>query len=509
VKCTCDHEVGTNNDCPNCRGPVPKGIKHKVFSILAVCLVLAGSGYYWFKTVYQPNQDLTKATELLNTGQKSEADEVFRSFISDYPQHAKVAFAYGRLFELNFSDETKSGEILKILQEKYPASEEYANSVAKVASREIDTFTPLFQEFYNTGLGKDKYYSKAKSRLDELKALSDSRALIAAGGNDLITKLNEIVNPPFGAIEFRLAISDYINVESVTATDIPQVTLTKSDGTTVKVQYDKETRIVSSYDLAPGNYKLDITMIRTSGAHQGSYFGGEALTIIAGRKYKDTTYLFTKTASSSSSDNIDTRYMALDSNSQNIAAKQITASSDLSVPAEITGAVLPQGYSIPDNNHYLFDLNNDKQNELIAYYDETRILAVLRWNGKAFEEQAKFQIGSNYSNLDFSMYPMSINLYNFKGISLPVLGLITTSGDSGGYPELTLLHWNGKDGYNLIWDATAGDNGDWQLSENGFIMSQDNFSVRAQAGATTRFTQEYEYIGTTFVLTNAYSSTTK
>lgn len=40
-------------------------------------------------------------------------------------------------------------------------------------------------------------------------------------------------------------------------------------------------------------------------------------------------------------------------------------------------------------------------------------------------------------------------------------------------------------------------------------MSQDNFNVGARAEAKTRFTQEYEYNGTTFVLTNAFSSTTR
>lgn len=450
------------------------------------------------------------ATTLLNIGQKSEADEVYRSFISDYPQHAKVAFAYGKLFELNFSDETRSGAVLKTLQEKYPASKEYANSLAKSAAREIDTFILLYNDYYNTGVGRDKYYFKAKSLLNELNALRDSSAFITTGGNDLITKLNEIVNPSFGAFEFQLALSDYINIESVTPADKPKVTLTRSDGTSAKVQYDKDTRIVSSYNLAPGNYKLDINMIRTIGARRGSYFGGESLTIVPGRKYKDTTYLFTKNASNSSSDNIDRRYLALDNNAQIIVAKQITASSDSPVPTEITGAVLPQGYSIPDNDHYLFDLDNDMKNELVAYYLKTRSLAALHWNGKTFEEQAKFQIGSNdFSDLDFSMFPVSIKLYNFEGGSFPVLGLITTSGDSGSYPELTLLNWNGIDGYNIIWDATAGEHGDWQISENKIVMSQDNFSVRAQADVKTRFTQEYEYNGTTFILANAYSSITR
>ena len=527
MKCTCDHEVGTTSEDEEIaeqlhkdeNGEVeeiavsaeissrkPKEIKFAIFSMLAVCLIVVGCSYYWFKTVYQPNQSLIMATTLLNIGQKSEAEEGFRSFISNYPQHTKVAFAYGKLFEINFSDKTKSSDILKILLENYPASEEYANSLAKSAAREIDTFTPLYDNYYNTGLGKDKYNSKAKSLLEELKALGDSSAFITAGGNDLITKLNEIVNPPFGAIEFRLALSDYINIESVTPADKPKVTLTRSDGTSAKVQYDKETRIVSSYNLAPGNYKLDINLIRTFGARRSSYFGGESLTIVPGRKYKDTTYLFTKKESSSSSENIDRRYMALDNNTQIIVTKQITASSDLPVPTEITKAVLPQGYSIPDNDHYLFDLDNDKQNELIAYYLKTRSLAVLHWNGKAFEEQAKFQIGSNDSNLDFSLYPISIRLYNLEGISFPVLGLITTSGESGSYPELTLCNWNGKDGYNIIWDSTAGDHGDWQISKNEIVMSQDNFNVRAQANTKTRFTQEYEYSGTSFVLTNAYSS---
>jgi hypothetical protein len=487
----------------------PKEIKVTIFSILAVCLVIAGSSYYWFKTIYQPNHSLTMATTLLSIDKKSEAVEVFRSFISDYPQHAKVAFAYGKLFELNFSDKTKSGDILKILQEKYPSSEAYANSLAKSAAREIDTFTPLYHNYYNTGLGKDTYYSKAKSLLNELNALDDSSAFITADYNDLITKLNDIVNPPLGAIEFQLALSDYINIESVTPADKPKVTLTRSDGTSAKVQYNKETRIVSSYDLAPGNYKLDINMIRTFGARRGSYFGGESLTIVPGRKYKDTTYLFTKNASSSSSDNIDRRYLALDDNTQIIDAKQITASSDSPVPTEITEAVLPQGYSIPDNDHYLFDLDNDMKNELIAYYHKTHSLAILHWNGKAFEEQAKFQIGSNDLNLDFSMYPISIKLYNLEGIAFPILGLITTSGDSGSYPELTFINWNGKDGYNIIWDATAGNHGDWQISKNEIVMSQDNFNVRAHADAKTRFTQEYEYNGTTFVLANAYSSITR
>lgn len=543
MKCTCDHEVGTEHNCPNCGGPVeidntlqatedeehtlengevkeiavsaqinprkPKDIKLVMFSILAVCLVLAGCSYYWFRTVYQPNQSLTMATTLLNTGQKSEADEAFRSFISDYPQHAKVTFAYGKLFELNFSDKTRSGDLLKKLQEKYPASEEYAHSLAKSATREIDTFTPLYADYYNTGLGKDKYYSKAKSLLNELKALGNSSAFITAGGNDLISKLNEIVNPPFGAIEFQLALSDYTNIEPVTTADKPTVTLTRSDGTSIKVQYDKETKIVSSYDLAPGNYILDINMIRTFGARGGNYFGGESLTILPGRKYKDTTYLFKKNASSPSFENIDPRYLALDNNTQTIVAKQITTSSNSPVPTEITEAILPLGYNIPDNDHYFFDLDNDKKNELIAYYHKTRSLAVFHWNGKAFEEQAKFQIGSNDSKLDFSMYPMSIKLYNFKGISFPVLELITTSGDTGSYPELTLLNWNGKDGYNTIWNATAGEHGDWQISDNEIVMSQDNFNVSARTDVRTRFTQEYEYNGTTFVLINEYSSTTR
>lgn len=543
MKCTCDHEVGTDNICSNCGAPVekditlrtledeehnlensvvaevattaqvssrkPKDIKVTIFSILAICLVVAGCSYYWFKTFYQPNHNLNMATTLLTFDKKSEADEVFRSFISDYPQHSKVAFAYGKLFELNFSDKTRSGDILKILQEKYPASEEYANSLVKSAAREIETFTPLYNNYYNTGLGKDEYYAKAKSLLNQLNALGNSNAFNTAGGNDLIAKLNEIVNPPFGAIEFQLALSDYINIESVTSADKPTITLTKSDGTSAKVQYDKETRIVSSSDLAPGNYKLDINMTRTSGARRGNYFGGESLTIVPGRKYKDTTYLFTKTASSSSSNNIDDRYLALDNNTQIITAKQITATSDSPVPAKITGAVLPQGYSIPDNDHYLFDLDNDMKNELIAYYHETHSLAVLHWNGKSFVEQAKFQIGSNDTNLDFSMYPMSIKLYNFEGISFPVLGLITTNGDSGSYPELTLFNWDGKDGYNIIWDATAGEHGDWQVSKNEIVMSQDNFNVKANADKKTRFTQEYEYNGTSFVLSNAYSSTTR
>jgi len=480
-----------------------------MYSILAVCLVIAGCSYYWFQTVYQPNQSLTKATTLLNAGQKSEADEVFRSFISDYPQHAKVAFAYGKLFELNFSDETRSSNILKILLEKYPASEEYATSLAKSATRQIDTFTPLYDNYYNTGLGKANYYFKAKTLLDELKALGNSSAFITAGGNDLVSKLNKIVNPPFGAIEFQLALSDYVKIESVAPTDQPKITLTNSDGTAVKVQYDKETRIVSSYDLAPGNYKLDITMIRTFGARRGSYFGGESITIVPGRKYKDTTYLFTSKASSSSPENIDQRYLALDNNMQTIVAKQTTTSSDSPVPTEITEAVLPQGYNLPDNDHYFFDLDNDKKNELIAYYHNTRSLAIFNWNGKIFEEQAKFQIGRNDSKLDFSMYPMSIKLYTFNGISFPVLGLITTSGDTGSYPELTLINWNGKDGYDIIWDATAGENGDWQISKNEIVMSQDNFNLGARADAKTRFTQEYLYNGTTFVLTNAYSSKTR
>ncbi|MHB8073957.1 tetratricopeptide repeat protein [Desulfosporosinus fructosivorans] len=540
MKCTCDHEVGTNDNCPNCGRPVefdntlptsedeahkvengevkeiaispqissrtPKEIKVAIFSIIAVCLVIAGCSYYWFTTVYQPNRSLSIATTLLNIDKKTEAEEVLRSFISDYPQHAKVAFAYGKLFELNFSDETRSGDILKILQEKYPASDEYAHSLAKSAAREIDTFTPLFDNYYNTGLGKDKYYSKGKSLLNQLNELSNSSAFITAGGDALVTKLNNIVNPPFGAIEFQLALSDYINIESVTSADKPEVKLTKSDGTSAKVQYNKDTRIVSSYELTPGDYKLDINMIRTSGARRSNYFGGESLTIIPGRKYKDTTYLFTKNASSSSSNNIDPRYLALDNNTQIIVAKQTTASSDSPVPTEITGAVLPPGYSIPDNDHYLFDLDNDMKNELIAYYHETHSLAVLHWNGKTFEEQATFNIGSNDSNLNFSMYPISIKLYNFAGISFPVLGLITTSGDSGSYPELTLLNWNGKDGYNIIWDATAGEDGDWQISKNGIVMSQDNFNVKAHANAKTRFTQEYEYNGTSFILSNEYSA---
>lgn len=546
MKCTCDHEVGPYHYCPNCGRPVrmdttlstledeevteqlpedenckvaeiavsaqissrkPKEIKVVLFSILAVLLVASGWSY-WFKSVYQPNQSLAMATTLLNIEQKPEADEAFRAFISKYPEHAKVAFAYGKLFELNFSDETRSGDILKILQEKYPASEEYANCLAKSAAREINTFKPLYDYYYNTGYGKDKYYLGAKNLLNELNRLGDSSAFISAGGHDLIAKLNEIVHPAFGAIEFELALSDYINIESVTSADKPKVTLTKSDGTLAEVQYDKETGLVSSYDLAPGNYKLDINIIRTFGARRGSYFGGESLTIIPGRKYKDTTYLFLKKESSSSSDNIDRRYLVLDNNTQSIVAKQIVASSDSPVPIKVTGEVLPKGYSIPDNDHYLFDLDNDMKNELIAYYLKTRSLAILHWNGKAFEEQAKFQIGSNDSNLDFSMFPISIKLYNLEGISFPVLGLITTSGESESYPELTLLNWNGEDGYNIIWDATAGDRGDWQISKNEIVMSQDNFNVRAHEDAKTRFTQEYEYNGTAFVLANAYSSAT-
>jgi len=515
VKCKCGHEAGTSQNCPNCGLPIEienihptseeKGVTKKlILSILAVCLVVAACGYY-FKTVYQPNQRLTMATKLLNNGQQSEADEVLRSFISDYPQHAKVAFAYGMLFELNFSDKAKSEEILKILKEKYPLSEEYATSLAKLATQEIDTFEPLYDDYFNTGLGKDKYYSDAKSLLNELNTLSDSSAFITAGGKDLITKLNEIVNPSFGAIEFKLALSDYITIVSLTPADEPKVTLTSSDGTSAKVQYDKKTGIISSNDLAPGNYTLDVSLIRTT----GEYLGGESLTIVPGRKYKDTTYLFMKNKSSASSDNIDRRYLALENNMQSIVANQITASSDSPVPTEITDAVLPPGYSVPENDHYLFDLDNDTLNELIAYYHKTRTLAILHWTGKTFEKQAIFQIGDSDSKLDFAMYPISIKLYNLEGVPFPVLGLITTSGETGSYPELTLVTWNGKDGYDILWDATAGDHGDWQISKNRIVMSQDNFGVKTQTGAKTRFIQEYEYNGTTFVLSNAYSSATR
>lgn len=519
MKCTRDHALSASVDeevteqKPNVKnsGIAKISINAHIILILAVCLIAAGCSYYWFKTVYQPNQRLTLAANLLNNEQKSEADAVLRSFISDYPQHTKVAFAYGKLFELNFSDETKSADILQLLQEKYPASEEYANSLAKSAARKINSFKPLYDYYYNTGYGKDKYFFEAKSLLDELSSLGDSSAFIAAGGHDLIAKLNEIVNPSFGAIEFQLAISsDYINSESVTPADKPKVTLTKSDGTLAKVQYDKETGIVSSYDLTPGNYKLDVNMVRTFGARQGSYLGGELLTIVPGRKYKDTTYLFMKKESSSGFDNIDSRYLVLDNNTKTVIAKQIiTPSSDSPVPMKVTANVLPAGYSIPANDYYLFDLDNDMKNELIAYYLKTRSLAVLHWNGEAFEEQTKFQISSNNSHLDFSMYPVSINLFDLEGISFPALGLITTSGESGSYPELTLFHWNGSDGYKIIWDATAGDHGEWQIFKNKIVMSQDNFNPRTKGhtDAKTRFNQEYEYNGTTFILVNAYSST--
>ena len=514
MNCTCGHEVGTSNNCPNCGAPVEMGSRKskgiKIISVIAVCLVVAGcSGYYWFKTVSKPNQILTIATTFFDNGQESEADEVFRSFISDYPQHEKVAFAYGKLFELNFSDKAKSVQILKTLKESYPSSTEYANSLAKSAALGIDTIRPLYDEYYNTGQGKDKYYSEAKNLLNELNKLSDSSAFIKAGGNDLITKLNAIVNPPFGEIEFKLALSDYSDILSVKTTDEPKVTLTRSDGTSAVVRYDKGTQRVSANDLAPGNYKLDISLTTTIGTRNTDFVGGELLTIVPGRKYTDTTYLFIKNKFSSDSDIIDRRYLGLDNNTQTIAAKQIMTSSDSPVPTEITEAVLPQGYSVPNNDHYLFDLDKDMKNELIAYYNKTRLLAVLHWNGKAFEEQSEFQIGGTDSKLDFSMYPISIKLYNFEGIPYPAFGLITTSGESGSYPELTLFNWNGKDGYNVIWDATAGDHGEWQITKNGFIMSQDNFGVGAHAGDKTRFTQEYEYNGTTFVLTNAYSSTTR
>ena len=484
-----------------------KGVTKQVtLLILTVCLIIAGCGYYWFETVYQPNQRLIMATTLINKGQESDADQAFRSFISDYPQHAKVAFAYGKLFELNFKDKAKSAELLKVLKEKYPSSEEYANSLAKTAAREIDTFKPLYDNYYNTGLGKEKYYPAAKNLLDELNTQSDSSAFIKVGGNELITKLNTIVNPPFGAIEFKLALSDYTKIEVINPNDKPKVTLSRGDGTLAEVQYDKGVGIVSAKDLAPGNYRLEISLIRGLGASQRNYFGGELITVVSGRKFKDTTYLFLQNKTSSNSDNIDRRYLALDNNPQTVVAKQITASSNLPIPKTITKEVLPKGYSVPANDHYLFDLDNDGQNELIAYYQENRSLVVLHWNGEAFEEQAKFQIGSSDSKLDFSMYPISIKLYTLEGNSFPVLGLITTSGDSGSYPELTLLNWNGKDAYNILWDATAGENGNWKISQTGIIMSQDNFGVRSNAQAKTRFMQEYEYDGTNFVLKNSYSS---
>ncbi|WP_174278163.1 hypothetical protein [Desulfosporosinus meridiei] len=483
----------------------PKELKVVIFSILAVCLITTGC-YYWYKNVYQPDERLSIAARLLDYSQVSEADEAYRAFISDYPQHAKVAFAYGKLFDLNFSDESISEDILKILQEKYPKSEEYANSLAKSAARKIKAYKPLYDYYYNTGYGKDKYYLEAKSLLNELNAFGDSSAFIAAGGTDLIKKLNEIVNPAFGAIEFKLALSDYINIDSVVPADKPKITLTRSDGTLIEVQYDQKTGIVSSANLNPGNYQLDINLTRSFGTRRGNYFGGESLTIIPGRKYKDTTYLFMKKKSDAGSDNIDQRYLNLVNNTQVIVANQITPSSDSPVPTKITVDVLPNGYRIPANDHYLFDLDNNTKNELIAYYLKTRSLAILQWNGKSFEEQSKFQIGNNDSKLDYPMFPISIRLFNLEGISFPVLGLITTSGESGSYPELTLLTWNGIDGYNIIWDATAGDHGEWQLSNNKIIMSQENFSVRAQADANSRFTQEYEYNGTTFVLANAYTS---
>jgi hypothetical protein len=479
-------------------------MKKLIFSILAVCLGIAACGYY-FKTVYQPNQRLTMAAALLDDGQQSEAEEMLQSFISDYPRHAKVPFTYGKLFELNFSDKAEAKEILLILKEKYPLSEEYANSLAKLAAREIDTFGPLYEEYFNTGFGKDNYYTDAKSLLNELNALSESSAFITAGGKDLIAKLNEIVNPSFGAIEFKLALSDYARILSITPADEPKVTLTSSDGTAARVQYDKKTGIISSNDLVPDNYILEVSLKRTN----GEYLGGEELTILPGRKYKDTTYLFIKDKSGASSDNIDRRYLALETNRQSITAAQITTSSDSPVPTQITDEVLPPGYSIPENDHYLFDLDNDSQNELISYYQKTRTLAVLRWTGKTFEKHAIVQIGGSDSKLDFAMYPISIKLYNFEGIPFPVLGLITTSGEIGSYPELTLATWNGKDGYDILWDAAAGDHGDWQISENKIIMSQDNFAVKSQTNAKTRFIQEYEYNGTAFVLSNAYSSAKK
>ncbi|HBV86317.1 MAG TPA: hypothetical protein DEF42_06615 [Desulfosporosinus sp.] len=478
--------------------------KKHILIILTICLVVSGSSYY-IKKVYQPNQRLTMAATLLNNGQASEADEVYRSFIFDFPQHTKAAFAYGQLFEINFSDKARSAEILKILKENYPSSEAYANSLAKLAAREIERLKPLYEDFYNTGSGKDKYFSEAKGLLNELELMKDSSAFMAISGNDLISKFNAIVKPPFGAFEFKLALSDYIHLETVTSTDKPKVKLTTSDGTSVHVQYDKETGIVSANDLAPGNYNLHISLIRNAGARPGDYFGGESLTIIPGRKYKDTTYLFKKSESSLSSDNIDRRYLALDNHTHTVSAKQVTTSSDAPVPKQITEEVLPRGYRVPENDHYLFDLDNDKQNELIAYYHQTRSLAVLGWNGKAFEEQTKVQIGSSDTKLDFSLYPISIKLYHLEGMTFPVLGLITTSGESGGYPELTLINWNGKDGYNVLWDATAGDNGEWQITKKGISMTQDNFSVGSQGNAKTRFTQEYDYDGTTFVLANAYS----
>lgn len=156
-------------------------------------------------------------------------------------------------------------------------------------------------------------------------------------------------------------------------------------------------------------------MVRTFGVSRGNYFGGESLTIVPGRKYKDTTYLFMSKSSSSSSENIDRRYLALDNNTQTLIAKHLSTSSDSPVPKEITEAIFPKGYIIPDNDHYFFDLDHDMKNELIAYYPKTRSLAVFYWNGKAFEEQAKFQIGSNDSNLEFYMYPMSINYIILKG----------------------------------------------------------------------------------------------
>jgi len=512
VKCTCGHETGTSQTCPNCGLPIQnenetpasqgKGVTKKlILSILAVCLVIAACGYY-FKTVYQPNQRLTMAVTLLDDGQQSEADEMLQSFITDYPQHAKVPFAYEKLFELNFNDKAKSREILQILKEQYPHSDEYANSLTKSSAQEIGTFEPLYNDYFNTGFGKDKYYADAKSLLNELNTLSDSSAFITAGGKDLISHLNGIVNPSFGAIEFKLALSDYNKILSVTPADEPKVTLTSSDGTTAKVQYDKKTGVISSNDLAQGNYVLDVSLKRTT----GEYLGGEELTILPGRKYKDTTYLFMKNKSGVSPDNIDRRYLALENNMRSISANQITKSADSPVPTEINDEVLPTGYSIPENDHYLFDLDNDSLNELIAYYHKTRTLAILHWTGKTFDKQAIFQIGGSDSKLDFAMYPISIKLYNLEGIPCPVLGLITTSGETGSYPELTLVTWNGKDGYDILWDATAGDHGDWQISKNKIVMSQDNFSVKTQTGAETRFIQEYEYNGTTFVLSNAYSS---
>jgi hypothetical protein len=339
-----------------------------------------------------------------------------------------------------------------------------------------------------------------------------SQRLIMVGGNDFLTRLYALVNPSSGAVEFQLVLCDYIKFVPVTLADEPKVNLTSTDGTSVEAQYDKDTGIVSANELPPGNYKMDISIIRTDGLSRVDFLGGESFTIVPGRKYKDTTYLFAKSPNDSSTDFTNHRYLVLDNKTQTIAAKQITAPLGSPVPIDISGPVLPQGYTVPDNEHYLFaDLEKDKQNELIIYDDKTRLLTILHWNGKAFEEQSKFQIGgSDHKFNDFPMYLISVKAYNFEGVSFPILGIMTTGGGSGYYPELTLLISNGKDGgYKIIWDATAGDHGNWEICGNGVIMSQDNFGLGAHANDKIRFTQEYQYNGTTFVLVNQYSSTTE